>query len=137
LEKTSPNFAIVSCESELRKDSLGNLYCQTPIVDIIPLDLIISPDFAGRYRATLDLAPMKLSQEFPLNSEVVINIGEHIGARAQVVGYSRNSFEFDQVEVQITHPVPRLSNVTRDISNKHDTQHLYSSVHKVFWILVE
>jgi len=131
LEKTSPNFAIVSCESELRKDSLGNLYCQTPIFDVIPLDLIISPDFAGRYRATLDLAPMKLSQEFPLNSEVIVNIGEHIGARGQVVGYSRNSFEFDQIEVQITHPVPRLSNVTRDLSSKYDTQHTYSSVPRV------
>lgn len=131
MEKTNPVFAIVSSESELRKDSLGGLYCQTPIADVIPLDLIISPQYGGKYLATLDLAPMKLNQEFPVNSEVIINVGEHIGARAQVVGYSRNSFEFDEVEVQILQAVPRLTNTARDIANKYDFQHTYRSVHSI------
>ncbi len=110
---------------------MGNLYCQTPIADVIPLDLIISPQYEGRYMATLDLAPMKLNQEFPLNSEVIINVGEHIGARAQVVGYSRNSLEFDEVEVQIVEAVPRLTNTAREIASKFDFQHTYRSVHSV------
>jgi len=44
-DKQDPVFAIVNCESELRKDSLGNLYCPYPIIDVLPLALIMSSEF--------------------------------------------------------------------------------------------
>lgn len=82
------------------------------------------------YRGKVDYSDKDLGKEFPLYSEVVLNIGPSKGSLAKVVGYSSEAHEFDNVEVKIIKTVPKLS-ATTSIANKYDDHRNYRSVYKV------
>ena len=50
---------------------------------------------------------------------------------AKVVGYSKSSVDFDNVEVKILQPVPQLSSVTSAIARRYDDQKNYRGVNDV------
>jgi hypothetical protein len=100
-------------------------------LDIIPLPLIIHTSNTPSYRGQIDYRPKDLQNEFPKNSDVVINIGPHIGSLAKVVGHSRSQVDFDNVEIKILQPVPQLSSVTAAIAHRYDDQKNYRGINDV------
>ena len=79
------------------------------------------------YRGDIDLSQKDLPKEFPKFTDVVVNMGNNVGAVAKVTGYVRNNYEFDQVEVRVCKLPLNLTNVTRNIAAKYDSHHNYSS----------
>lgn len=124
-------FAIIQSDTEARRDSLGTLYCSRPLWDIIPLPLIIETSNTPHYRGQIDYRPKPLHLEFPKNSDVIINIGPHIGSLGKVVGYESGHVDFDNVQVKILQPVPHLAQITAAIAKRYDDQKNYRSVNDV------